>query len=158
MDAIERSLLAILQRDAGLSNAELARRVGLSTAGVHKRIRRLQERGYIEGTVAKLSKEALGLDLLCYLLITLKENMNPANMDRLKRAIADQPEILECYMVTGGNDAIMKVLVKDHSALKRLIVDLSENQNVIGRTNTCIVLDRLKETSCLPLSHLADAD
>jgi len=156
MDAIEHKLLGFLQQDAGLSNAELARRVGLSTAGVHKRIKRLRQRGYIEGSVTRLSKAALGLDLLCYLLITFKENMHPANMDRLKAAVADRPEVLECYMLTGQNDAIMKVLVKDHSALKRLLVDLSKRQDVIGRTSTCIVLDKLKETSCLPLTHLVE--
>ena len=158
MDAIERKLLAALQEDASLSNAELAQQVGLSTAGVHKRIKRLQERGYIEGTVAKLNKEALGRDLLCYVHISFKENMNPENMGRLRRAIEDQPEVLECYMLTGANDAIMKVLVNDRSALKELIMNLSERQDVIGRTNTCIVLDKLKETSSLPLSHLADVD
>jgi len=155
MDDIERKLLALLQENAELSNAELGERVGLSTAGVHRRIRRLREKGYIEGVVARLNKARLGLDLLCYLHIIFKNNMNPDNMRELARAIGDRPEVLECYTLTGSDDALMKVLVRDHSALKALLVHISKSQDVIQHVTTSIALDELKETAALPLDRIA---
>ena len=154
LDDIDRTLLTLLQDDAGLSHADLARRVGLSAAGVHKRLKRLWQGGYVRKLTAVLDRHRLGLDLMCFLKVTFRSNLQPENLADLQRCIRALPEILECYTVTGSSDAI-KVAVTDHVALRDFLRRLSEQQQAIERTETCIVLEAFKEGSELPLGSQA---
>jgi DNA-binding Lrp family transcriptional regulator len=151
MDNTDAKLLELMQRDAGTGHAELARVVGLSVAGVHKRLKRLETNGLIRKTVAQLDREKLGLDLLCFLTVTFKTNTAPNNVAELRRATASLPEILECYSLTGSSDAILKVIVRDHKGLREFLARLSDAQNVIDRMQTSIVLEEIKETHELPI-------
>lgn len=146
LDEVDAALLRAIQHDANQSHAILAQTVGLSVTGVHKRIKRLERQGFIQQTVAMLNRERLGLDLLCFLTVSFKANTNPSNMKNLTRACAGLPQVLECYTLTGINDAILKVLVRDHKALREFLAQLSSNQNVIERVQTSIVLEEIKET------------
>jgi DNA-binding Lrp family transcriptional regulator len=151
MDNTDAKLLELMQRDAGTGHAELARAVGLSVAGVHKRLKRLETNGLIRKTVAQLDREKLGLDLLCFLSVTFKANTEPTNMAELRRATASLPEVLECYTLTGSQDAILKVIVRDHKGLREFLARLSDAQNVLDRIQTSIVLEEIKETHELPI-------
>jgi DNA-binding Lrp family transcriptional regulator len=151
MDNTDAKLLELLQHDAGTGHAELARVVGLSVAGVHKRLKRLETNGLIRKTVAQLDREKLGLDLLCFLSVSFKTNTAPNNMAELRRATASLPEVLECYTLTGSNDAILKVIVRDHKGLREFLARLSDAQTVIDRIQTSIVLEEIKETHELPI-------
>jgi len=151
LDEIDRTLLELLQDDAELHHAELARRVGLSAAGVHKRLKRLRQDGYVRKLTAVLDRGRLGLDLLCFLKVTFRGNLNPENLAELRRTLQALPEILECYTLTGTSDAIIKVAVTDHVALREFLQRLSDQQQVIERAETCIVLEELKEAAALPL-------
>ena len=155
LDDINRTLLTLLQDDAGLSHADLAGRVGLSAAGVHKRLKRLWQGGYVRKLTAVLDRHRLGLDLICFLKVTFRSNLRPENLADLQRCIRALPEILECYTVTGSSDAIIKVAVTDHVALRDFLRRLSEQQQAIERTETCIVLEEFKEGSELPLGSQA---
>ena len=155
LDDIDRTLLTLLQDDAGLSHADLAGRVGLSAAGVHKRLKRLWQGGYVRKLTAVLDRHRLGLDLMCFLKVTFRSNLQPENLADLQRCIRALPEILECYTVTGSSDAIIKVAVTDHIALRDFLRRLSEQQQAIERTETCLVLEEFKEGSELPLGTLA---
>ena len=151
MDGTDAKLLELMQRDAATGHAEFARVVGLSVAGVHKRLKRLETNGLIRKMVAQLDREKLGLDLLCFLTVTFKTNTAPNNMAELRRATATLPEVLECYTLTGLQDAILKVIVRDHKGLREFLARLSDAQSVIDRIQTSIVLEEIKETHELPI-------
>jgi DNA-binding Lrp family transcriptional regulator len=151
MDSTDATLLELVQRDASTGHAELARAVGLSVAGVHKRLKRLETNGLIRRTVAQLDRERLGLDLLCFLSVLFKTNTDPTNMSELRRATELLPEVLECYTLTGSQDAILKVVVRDHKGLREFLARLSAAQTVIDRIQTSIVLEEIKETHELPV-------
>jgi DNA-binding Lrp family transcriptional regulator len=151
MDDVDTTLLRLLQHDASTNHAALAKAVGLSVAGVHKRIRKLQSSGLIRKTVAQLDREGLGLDLLCFLTATFKTNTHTQNMSTLREATAALPEVLECYTLTGANDAVLKVTVRDHKHLREFLTRFSSAQDVIGSIQTAIVLEEIKETHELPI-------
>jgi DNA-binding Lrp family transcriptional regulator len=151
MDNTDAKLLELMQHDAGIGHAELAQVVGLSVAGVHKRLKRLETNGLIRKTVAQLDREKLGLDLLCFLTVTFKMNTEPSNVESLRRATASLPEVLECYSLTGSSDAILKVITRDHKGLREFLARLADAQNVIDRIQTSIVLEEIKETHELPI-------
>lgn len=143
MDDIDTQLLSLLQRNADTSHAELGRQVGLSATGVHKRLRRLRESGVIKRTTVVLDRAKLGLDLMCFLKVNFKNNLASPNLDELHEALGTLPEVLECYTLTGTNDAIVKVAVRDHVALREFLRRFSEAQGIIDRVETCIVLEEL---------------
>ncbi len=153
LDEIDRTLLTLLQDDASTSHADLAQQVGLSATGVHKRLKHLRQGGYIKKVTAILDRSKLGLDLLCFLKVTFRGNLQPDNLAELQRCIQTLPEILECYTVTGSSDAIIKVAVRDHVALRDFLQRLSAQQQAIERAETCIVLQELKEGGELPLGN-----
>lgn len=152
LDQIDIILLQALQQDATVSHQHLAQLVGLSLTGIHKRIKRLEQHGIIKQTVTLLERERLGLDLMCYLNATFKSNTNPKNMNALRVACAAMPEVLECYTLTGSFDAIIKIIVPDHRALREFMERFAKAQNVIERIQTSIVLEEIKETHELMLS------
>lgn len=151
MDRTDAILLQEIQKDAGRSSRDLGEIVKLSPGAVHKRLKRLKDQGFVRKTTGLLDREGLGLDLLCFLLVRFKSNMRPENMAALQMAIQALPEALECYTTTGDNDAIIKVVVTDHNALKRFLCELAQAQDVIDRVYTALVLEELKNTTELPV-------
>lgn len=151
MDDIDRRLLSALQRDAEVNRAELAREVGLSNAGLHKRLARLKGQGYVQRTVALLDRGSLGLDLLAFMLVTFRSNLRFENQDALRQAVAGIPQVLECYTLTGTSDAILKIVVRDQSELRDLLQTLAQAQDVIERVQTCVVLEEFKSGTELPM-------
>lgn len=151
MDAIDVRLLNELQHDADIRTVDLGKLVGLSPAGVHKRLKRLRERGLIRGTVALLDRNALGLDLLCILTLKFRENLMTENLTALERCVNDFPEVLEAYTLTGSVDAIVKVTVSNHRSLREFLRRFAEAQDVVETVQTAIVLEEVKSTSELPV-------
>ena len=100
---------------------------------------------------AILDREKLGLDLLCFLFVRFKSNMETHNMEELQRALRALPAVLECYTTTGDTDAILKVVVPDHNALKALLREIAGAQGVIERIHTSICLEELKNVTELPV-------
>ena len=152
LDPTDLKLLEVLQRNNQLSNAELAEHVDLSAAGVHKRVKKLREQGVIAKDAAVLERKHLGLDLLLFMQIRFKENMKAENNASLRRAMASLPEVLECYTLTGTDDAILKVVVRNQGSLKEFMERLAASQDVIEKAHTAIVLEEIKATTELPLS------
>src|SRR5229473_59175 len=95
LDIIDRRILQILQRDGRVSNVELAKRVHLSPTPCFERVRRLEDTGYIEGYVARLNAQKLGMGLLAFIEISL-DRTNPAAFDELRRSVADMGVVQEC--------------------------------------------------------------
>jgi DNA-binding Lrp family transcriptional regulator len=149
LDELDWRLLARLQNDARVSTAELARQLRLSPPGVQKRIRRLEEKGVVDRYVTVINREAVGLDLLCFVLIMLAHH-RPDSVQRFRAGIAKMPEVLECHQLTGEFDCLMKLVVSNHEALQRFLERLMRVGGV-DRVRTSIVLNEVKCVTALPL-------
>src|SRR5579871_4085994 len=112
LDEVDIHILSLLQKDGRITNADLAKSVGLSPPSVLQRVRALEKAGLVRGYVALLDSERLGLRIMAWVQITLSLHQEQP-IERFRRAIQDIPEIMECYHVSGDFDYLLKVLVKD---------------------------------------------
>lgn len=120
LDEIDRRILRALQRDARLTTAQLAERVGLSATPCWNRLKRLETAGYIEGYVALLNQEKLGLPDTVIIEVTL-DHHDEETLDRFGRLLTDLPEVLEAYLTTGEYDYLIKVAVEGTSGYERFL-------------------------------------
>ena len=122
LDKTDRKLLALLQSDAGLSNLELAEKVGLSPTPCARRVKRLESEGVIKGRVTLLEQQKLGLSLTAHIGITMDRH-TPERFEAFERDIQSYPEVLECCVVTGQSaDYLMKVVVEDMAHYERFLL------------------------------------
>lgn len=153
-DAIDRQILAILQENARIPNAEIARRVGMAPSAVLERVRKLEERGVIEGYAARLSPRALGWGLVAYIFVRADE---PLGQEEVGRVMADLPEVQEVHHVAGEDCYLVKVRTADPESLGRLLRERFGAIPSVRSTRTTVVLETVKESSALPvLEPVAD--
>lgn len=152
MDSFDVRLLGALQADGRLTNQELAERVGLSASQCSRRRTALEEAGAIEGYHAVLSREAVGLGLVALVEVALAAH-SAENSRRFRELLAELDEVQEAYAVTGEADYLLKVTVPDLKALSRLLNDVLLEHGSVARIHSRIVLERLKETTRLPLAE-----
>jgi Lrp/AsnC family transcriptional regulator, leucine-responsive regulatory protein len=119
-DKIDDRILHVLQKDGRISNLQLAEQVHLSPSAVFERVKRLQREGYILGYQARLSHEKLGMEVIAFVEVQL-ERMNPEVMQRFEQAVRERPAILECYLIAGTFDYLLKVVVSDMHACRELV-------------------------------------
>lgn len=150
LDGVDRQVLGLLQRDGRQSSVDLARSVRLSPPGLMKRLRRLEGDGVIRGYAALLRRESVGLDLLCFVQVTLAHHL-PRMVAGFSRAIQAMPEVLECHHMTGDYDYLMKVVVRNHLHLERFLVESLTRIPGVDRIRTSIVLKEIKAETALPL-------
>jgi DNA-binding Lrp family transcriptional regulator len=150
LDEIDRALLRILQTDARISNADLARQVNLSPPAVHARMRRLQEQRIIRGYAAMIDREALGYEMLCLISIRMERHQRP-DIERVRSAVEQMPEVLECFHLTGEFDYQLKVVVRNRKELERFVVDRLATIPGIGHIRTSLVFSEIKATTELPI-------
>lgn len=150
LDSLDKRLLAHLQQDARLSTAELARRLELSGPGIQKRIRKLEHQGVIRGYATVIDREAVGLDLLCFVHVTLAHH-RPNSVKRFPDKIKNMPEVLECHFVTGEFDYLLKVVVANHDHLEKFLFGKLMKAGGVDRTRTSIVVKEVKTSTALPL-------
>lgn len=151
LDEIDRAILHILQTDARISNADLARQVSLSPPAVHARIRRLHELGVIRGYAALLDREALGYEMLCLINIRMERHQRP-DIERVRTAVGQMPEVLECHHVTGEFDYQLKVVVRNRKELERFVMDRLSTIPGVGHIRTSLVFSEIKATTELPIA------
>ena len=150
LDELDRRLLAALQEDARRSSAELARELKLSGPGLQKRLRKLETRGVIRRYATVVDREAVGLDLLCFVHIMLAHH-RPDAIKRFPDRIKKMPEVLECHFLTGEFDYLLKVVVADHEQLEKFLFERLMKVSGVDRTRTSIVVKEVKATTSLPL-------
>ena len=153
MDSFDVKLLAALQSDGRLTNDELARAVGLSGSQCSRRRQALEEATVIAGYRAHLDPEALGLHVTVFVQVTLATH-SPDNSKRFQKLIDGLPEVQEAYSLTGEADYLIKLIVTDLKALSRILNEVFLPHASVAHVRSSIVLDRLKQTSALPLGHL----
>jgi Lrp/AsnC family transcriptional regulator, leucine-responsive regulatory protein len=160
-DAIDRKILAILQENGRLSNQEIADRVSLSPSPCLRRIRRLEESGVIRGYVALLDPQKLGLGLLAYVNVRLEKrggtpatarSPNPTtHADLFREAVREWPEVVACDAMTGDMDYLLRVQVEDMAHFSRFVQDQLLHHPSVIDVKTSFSLERIKETTALPL-------
>mgnify|MGYP005844832545 CR=1 FL=1 len=122
LDVIDTRILEELQRNAKLTNVELAARVNLTPSPCLTRVRALEKAGYIDRYVTLLDASRVGLGVSVFIDVTLERQVERA-LDAFERAMQRHPQVMECYLMTGESDYLLRVLVSDVPALERFIVD-----------------------------------
>ena len=150
LDAIDIRILSELQQDGGLSNVELARRVNLSPSPCLMRVRALEKQGVIRQYVALADPQALGLGLNVFISISLKEQSKAALADFESR-IAEHDEVMECYLMTGDSDYLIRVAVANMAALERFILDQLTPIPGVEKIRSSFALTQVRYTTALPM-------
>lgn len=150
LDQTDVRILDILQKEAQLSNTEIAKQVNLSPPAVHSRIKRLESEGYIIRQVAILNQEKLGFDLLCYIFISTDIHQ-AEELNKLELALIAMPEVLECQCLTGEYDYLLKVANKNRKDLQDFIRKL--NKLGITKIQTSLALREVKYSTVLPIKE-----
>ena len=119
-DKIDSRILHVLQRDGRISNLKLAEQVNLSPSAVLERVKRLKREGYILGYQARLNREKLGMEVVAFVEVQL-ERMSSELMARFEAAVRERPSVLECHLIAGTFDYLLKVLVPDLHACRELV-------------------------------------
>jgi DNA-binding Lrp family transcriptional regulator len=150
LDAFDRRMLALLQEDAALTNAQVAERIGLSQSQASRRRAALEEAGVIVAYRAVLSPEKIGLTLIVFIHVAL-ETHNRDNAQLFQRLVSDSPEVIEAHALTGEADYLLKVQVRDLAALSHIVNEVLLPHPAVARVRSEIALQTLKTPSPLPL-------
>ena len=150
LDPIDLKLLDLLQADAGLSVAELAEKVGLSTSPCWRRIKRLEEMGVILRRVTVLDREKLGLnfEVFCTVKLSLATK---ANLEAFETAITAWPEVVQCATVTGAADYELRVVTRDIHAFDDFLREKILSLGLVSNIESRIVISAVKNTTAVPL-------
>ena len=150
IDKIDRRILSILQTDGRISAVDLAERVGLSPTTAGERLRRLLKEGYITGFGARLNPHLLGFGLLVFVEVLL-DKTTPDVFNRFAAAVSKAPEVLECHMVAGGFDYLVKTRVADMRAYRRFLGEVLLALPGVRETRTYAAMEEVKNDGPLPL-------
>ena len=150
LDEIDRKILTLLQQDSRLTLQEIADKVGLSPSPCHRRIRLLEERGIIAGYTATVDQRAVGLPVSVFVSIKLARQKEE-DLQRFAKAVATWPEVLECYLMTGHRDYLLRVVVSDLAAYERFLKQKLTRVDGISSIESSFALDQIKYATALPL-------
>lgn len=150
LDAIDRAILGALQRDARISNQDLAQRVHLSPSACLRRVKRLEDGGVIDRVVALLDPKAIGKPGTSYTIINV-ERITAQTLAAFEQAVKDAPEILDCFYVAGGNDYLLRFAYKDAEDLERIHTHVLMQLPGVARSNSMLVLRTVKRSTAYPL-------
>ncbi len=155
LDAIDRRLLEALQEDARIANADLAKKVGLSPSPCWRRVRRLEQRGVVRRYVTLLNTEAIGLPINVFATVALDKQVESA-LENFETLITRYPEVMECYLMTGEFDYLLRIVVPDLHAYERFLMDHLTRIDGIASIKSSISLKQVRYKTALPLSHVAN--
>ena len=153
LDSTDLRILAALQADGALSNVELARRVHLSPSPCLTRVKALEAAGVIERYVALDNAKNLGLGLNVFISISLKTQSKEVLAD-FERRIAEHDEVMECYLMSGDSDYLIRVALPDIAALERFILEQLTPIADIEKIRSSFALKQVRYKTALPLAHL----
>ncbi|MBU2969802.1 leucine-responsive transcriptional regulator Lrp [Pseudoalteromonas sp. C2R02] len=150
LDRIDHKILVELQKDGRLSNVELARRIGLSATPCLERVKKLERDGFIMGYRAVIDPAKVGAALLVYVEITLTKT-SPDVFEDFSQAVKLHDEILECHLVSGNFDFLLKTRVADMSAYRLVLGDVLLRLPSVSESRTYVVMEEVKSDEMLPL-------
>lgn len=152
LDSIDIAILEELQKNARITNVELAQRVKLTASPCFTRVRALESEGVIQRHVTLLNTERLGLRLNVFIQVSLEKQREDA-LRRFEDTIAQRPEVMECYLMTGDSDYLLRVLVRDVRDLERFILNSLSKMAGISNIRSSIALKQVRYKTAVPLPH-----
>ena len=155
-DAIDLRILAVLQEDCSLTNVDLAERVGLSPSPCLARVRALEDAGLILRRVALLDPAKLGANVSVFIQVTLEKQSEGA-LEVFEASVAGLPEVMECYLMTGDSDYLLRVVVPDIVALQHFIVGRLSKTRGVANIRSSFALKQVKYKTALPLDGLSSS-
>lgn len=151
LDSIDRKILTLLQQDGRLSISELGARVGLSPTPCLRRVRMMEESGLIARYAAVLDQRKAGLPVSVFVSIKL-ESQRVERLDQFNKAVSKWPEVLECYLMTGPRDYLLRVVVQDLDAYEQFLKRKLTKLPGISSIESSFALDQVKYSNVLPLA------
>ena len=149
LDRIDRQILRVLQKEGRLANVDLARRIHLSPTPCLERVKRLEREGYIQGYAARLDPNKLQAGLVLLVELSLDRTTRDV-FERFRQAVLEIPEVMECYLVAGGFDYLLKLRVADMADYRNLLSDKLTSIPGVLQTHTYVVIEEVKDTTLLP--------
>ncbi len=150
LDAIDRKILGLLQGDCRLTMQEIADRVGLSASPCHRRIKIMEEAGIIRGYIALVDQRKVGLPVSVFVSIKL-ERQREKDLEAFATAISRWPEVLECYLMTGHRDYLLRVVVEDLTAYEKFLKHKLTLAPGVASIESSFALDQIKYSIALPV-------
>lgn len=154
LDPVDRRIIGELQANGQLTVSELAERVGLSPSPCARRVRLLEQAGVIKGYVAVIDQAKVGLPISVFVSIKL-ERQREEELDRFSQAILRWPEVADCYLMTGQQDYLMRVVVSDLPSYERFLMDKLTRLDGVASIESSFALGEVKRSHLLPLSKTA---
>lgn len=150
LDSLDRKILAVLQVDSSKPTTEIAELVGLSQAPCWRRIQRLKQEGYIRGEVALLDRRKVGLNTQVFAQVKLTAT-GRSNVNAFADAIRGFPEVLDCFVLMGSVDFMLRVVAKDIDAYERFFFEKLSQVPGVQEINSMVALSEIKSTTELPI-------
>ncbi|KAF1045439.1 Lrp/AsnC ligand binding domain-containing protein [Xylophilus sp.] len=151
-DRIDLAILDVLQRQGRISMTELAEKVGLSASPCTERVRRMERERVIEGYHARVSAGALGRNLLVFVEIKLSSKSGDV-FDKIKKELSQMPEVMDCHLVSGDFDYLVKCRLRGMSEYRHLLGSILKKLPVAAESRSFVVMEEVKETLLLPLDR-----
>ena len=152
-DIIDCRILNVLQEDAQISNAELAKRIGISPSPCWRRVKRLEKDGVIKRRVTLLDPASVGLPVSVFVRVSLERQIESA-LETFEDAVLSRSEVMECYLMTGDSDYLLRVVVADLVAYEKFMIDHLTKINGVASINSSFALKQVKYRTALPLETL----
>lgn len=150
IDATDRKILEILQANSNITNAQLAKEIGLSPAPTLERVNKLETSGVIRSYHAVIDPASVGLGVSTFVMASLKGH-NKDNIEKFIFAIRRIPEIVECHHLTGAADFILKIVCIDIAAYQQLMLERVSNIDVVDSLQSMVILSTFKDSKSLPI-------
>jgi len=154
LDVVDRRILAVLQENARISNVDLAEQVGMSPSPCWRRVKTLEDSGVIAKHVSLVDPAAVGLPVSVFVQVTLERQIETA-LETFEQTVLARPEVMECYLMTGDSDYLLRVVVADLSAYERFLMDHLTRLNGVASIKSSFALKQVKYRTALPLSDSA---
>jgi Lrp/AsnC family leucine-responsive transcriptional regulator len=152
LDRTDLKILDILQRQGRISMTDLAEQIGLSTSPCSERVRRMEREGVISGYYARVDPRAVGKTLLVFVEIKLSSKSGDV-FDQVKKELLHVPEVMECHLVSGGFDYLVKARLRAMSDYRSLLGNLLKKLPVTAESHSYVVMEEVKETLYLPMDR-----
>lgn len=153
LDAIDCNILESLQDDARIANADLARKVNLSPSPCLRRVRNLENEGYIRRYAALLDPAAMGLPVSVFVQVSLERQVDGA-LEEFEKQIVARPEVMECYLMTGDSDYLLRVVAPDLDSFQRFLLDHLTRIPGVASIKSSFALKQVSYRTALPLGHI----
>jgi Lrp/AsnC family transcriptional regulator len=150
LDKTDRRILELLQAEAGINATEIGERIGLSQSAVWRRMQGLRDAGVIREQPVKLDREKVGLNTMVFAHVKLTSH-GRSNLAEFSEAVKDYPEVLDCYVVLGNVDFLLRIVTADIKAYEQFFFEKLSQLPGIQEVNSSIVLSEIKHTTVLPI-------